>query len=95
MDNPEKRCSCLIYIICVCFRMVMSNTYCVVFLFCFSSSLILEVSLDCPFFISPSVWSNVYFNVVFQCVLIVLSFYSTYSLFPFKANKMRAEGLAL
>jgi len=26
---------CLIYVICVCFRIVLSNTYCVVFLLCF------------------------------------------------------------
>jgi hypothetical protein len=30
--------ACLIYVICVCFRIVVSNTYCVVFSFCFSSS---------------------------------------------------------
>ena len=30
--------TCLIYVICVCLRIVVSNTYCVVFLFCFSSS---------------------------------------------------------
>jgi hypothetical protein len=30
--------SCLIYIICVCLRIVVSNTYCVEFLFCLSSS---------------------------------------------------------
>ena len=30
--------SCLIYIICVCLGIVVSNTYCVVFLFCLSSS---------------------------------------------------------
>ena len=40
----------------------MSNTYCVVFLFCLSSSCVRysmsPVSLDCPFF--PSVFSNVY-----------------------------------
>jgi hypothetical protein len=29
--------SCLGYVFCVCLRIVMSNTYCVVFLFCFSS----------------------------------------------------------
>jgi hypothetical protein len=28
----------LIYVICVCLGIVVSNTYCVVFLFCFSSS---------------------------------------------------------
>ena len=29
---------CLIYVICVCLCIVMSNKYCVVFLFCLSSS---------------------------------------------------------
>ena len=38
----------------------MSNTSCVVFLFCFSSSM-LPVSLDCPFFFyCSSVFSNIY-----------------------------------
>ena len=32
------RSSCLIYVICVCLRILVSNTYCVVSLFCFSSS---------------------------------------------------------
>jgi len=32
---------CLIYVICVCLRIVVSNTYCVVFLFCLSSSSVL------------------------------------------------------
>jgi hypothetical protein len=31
-------CSCLIYVICVCLRILVSNTYCVLSLFCFSSS---------------------------------------------------------
>jgi hypothetical protein len=30
--------SCYIYVICVCLHIVVSNTYCVVYLFCFSSS---------------------------------------------------------
>ena len=30
--------SCLIYVICVCLHLAVTNTYCVVFLFCFSSS---------------------------------------------------------
>ena len=52
---------CLIYIICVCLRIVVFNTYCVVFLFClFSSCVTLPVSLDCPFLIVLSVFSNVY-----------------------------------
>jgi hypothetical protein len=29
---------CLIYVICVCLRIMVFNTYCVVLLFCFSSS---------------------------------------------------------
>jgi hypothetical protein len=40
-------------------RIVVSNTCCVVFLFCFSSSM-LPVSLDCSLLISPSVFSVVY-----------------------------------
>ena len=41
---------------------MVSNTYCVVFLFCFSSSYVLYVAsfLDCPFLIAPLVFSHVY-----------------------------------
>ena len=50
-------------VICVCLRIVLSSTYCVVFLFGFLRLVypLLPVSLDCPFFIAPSVFSNVYF----------------------------------
>jgi hypothetical protein len=49
---------------CVYLCIVVSNTYCIVFLLCFCSSCrlvypILSVSLDCPFVIAPSVFSNV------------------------------------
>ena len=49
----------------VCMRVhvlfTLSNTYCVVFLFCFSSLYpMLPVSLYCPVSIAPSVFSNVY-----------------------------------
>jgi hypothetical protein len=37
-SNYLQEYSCLIYVICVCLRIVVSNTYCVVFLFCLSSS---------------------------------------------------------
>ena len=38
------------------------NTYCVVFLFCFSSCIpYVPVCLDCPFLIAPLVLSNIYF----------------------------------
>ena len=55
--------SCLIYVICVCYRIVMSNTYCVVFLFCCLRLVypMLSVSLDFPFLIAPSVFSNLYY----------------------------------
>jgi len=70
MDNPEKLAtynlyafcvknsdlSCLIYVICFCLRIVMSNAYFVVFLFCFSSCCVSYVTsfsglsiFDCPF----------------------------------------------
>jgi hypothetical protein len=58
--------SCFIYVICACCRKVLSNTYCVLFLFCFSSScillynILLPVFLDCSFLIVTSVFSNVY-----------------------------------
>jgi hypothetical protein len=49
---------------CVCLRIVLSNTYCLVFvLFCFFLRLVplmLLVSLDCPFLIATSVFSSVY-----------------------------------
>jgi hypothetical protein len=44
--------SCLIYVMCVCLRIVASNTYCVVFLFCFSSSCVPYV-VSFSFFDSP------------------------------------------
>ena len=55
---------CLVCIICVCLRIVMSNTYCVVFfVFVFCLRLVypvLPVSWDCPFLISLSGISNLY-----------------------------------
>jgi hypothetical protein len=48
------------------FAIVMSNTYCVVFLFCFFHLVyaMLPVSLDCTFLIASSVLSDVY---LLQC----------------------------
>ena len=45
------------YLICVCLRIEVYNTYCVVYLDLLFFVL-LPVSLDCPFFIAPSVFSN-------------------------------------
>ena len=48
--------SCLIYVICVCLRIVVSNTCCVLYLLCFVRLRpvcpMLPVSLDCPFLIA-------------------------------------------
>ena len=62
---------CLIYIICVCLRTVVSSTYCVVFLCGLYLSLdcplcCVYLSLDCPF-------CNVYFPLGCICLQIVHS----------------------
>ena len=47
-------------------RTVVSNTYCVVFLFSFSSSCVPYVAsfqIDCPFLTAPQVFSNIYFYI--------------------------------
>jgi len=51
-----SECPCFTYAICVCLCLVVSNTSCVVFLFCCSSSCVPYVAsfpevsiLDCPF----------------------------------------------
>ena len=50
------------YVICVYLCIVVSNIYCVVFLFCFIRHVypMLPVPLDRPFLIAPSIYSNVY-----------------------------------
>jgi hypothetical protein len=74
--RSEYEDSCRIYVICVRLRIVVSSTYCVVFLcfvclrpvyptFIFALFLVyqvLPVALDCPILITPSVFSNVYFH---------------------------------
>jgi hypothetical protein len=57
-----RRAHVLFYVVCVCLRIVVSNAYCVVCFFVFFPRLVypmLPVSLDCPFLISPSVFSDV------------------------------------
>ena len=58
------RYSCLIYVICICLRVLVSNTYCVVFFFVSRVYPILPVSLGCPFLIAPSVFSDVYYQTI-------------------------------
>ena len=62
-SNCLQKGSFLIYIICVCLLMVVSITYCVVFLFCFSSFCVCYAASFSGlsiFFIAPSVFSNAY-----------------------------------
>ena len=66
-DCQISRFVCLIYVICACLHVVVSNTYCrfIVFWFYAFHRLVysmLPVSLHCPFLIAPSVFSNVYFH---------------------------------
>ena len=65
--NFELNVLYLIYTVCVCLRIVVSKTYCVVFLHGFSSSYVPYVAsfsglfiFDCPF-LFPIVYSNVWF----------------------------------
>ena len=54
-------------LMCVCLRIVVSNTYCVVFLFLFVLCFVypmLPVSLDYPLFLAPAVISDVYLTVL-------------------------------
>ena len=57
----KGRGSCLIYVICVCLRIVVSNTYCVVFFFVLCCHCLGFFS-----FYNPSVFSNVYFPLIWD-----------------------------
>ena len=56
----RTRVSC--NVICVCLHIVVSDTYCVMFLFCLSSSCVLYVAdfSGLSIFSAPSLFSNVY-----------------------------------
>jgi len=72
--SAYKRCSVrlhlqlyiwgLIYVICVCLRIVVSNTYCVVFLLCLSSSCVL-CTLFCQFLWIVHYWLPIRFSLTF------------------------------
>ena len=74
MHFERNRCylsfqsSYFMYVISACLRIGVSNTYCVVFLFCLSSSCMLPVSLDCSFLIAPWVFPYVHFQIIFLYV---------------------------
>ena len=70
--------SYLRYLCFLLLRIVVSNTYCVMFLFCFSSSM-LPVSVDCLFVIAPSVFCNVY-SVRLQSFFRTLTIHQKYVL---------------
>ena len=56
--------ACLVCVVCVCLRVV--SHACIVLCFCFVFTRfaypMLPVSLDCPYLIAPSVFSNVYWH---------------------------------
>ena len=56
-SNCLCECACLLCVVCVCLCMLVSNTYCVFLRLVYP---MLPVSLDCPFLIVPSVFSNIY-----------------------------------
>jgi hypothetical protein len=62
-DIPQRltKCQDLGYLCLLSLGCVQHILYCV--FVCFSSSM-LQVSLDCPFLIAPSVFSNVYLEVM-------------------------------
>ena len=55
-------------------RIVVSNSYCVSFLFFFVLCLILTVSLDCQLLIAPSVFSYVYLHLYHYKILLLNCF---------------------
>ena len=73
-----RRGSCFIYVMCVCLHRVVSSSY-IVLCICFPCLRLvypmLPVSLECPFLVAPSVFSNVYlFCFSSSCVSYVTSF---------------------
>ena len=65
-------CVCLIYVIFLCLRIVVSNTYSVVL--CFVCLRLMYPSLPfclvCPFVISPSVFSTAFFKIIVIIVML-------------------------
>ena len=59
---------CLIYVICVC-SCPTQIVLCFCFVFLRLVYLMLPVSLDCPFLIVPSIFSNTYFKLKYICQL--------------------------
>jgi len=61
-DVQHILCCVFVYVICICLRLVVCSTYCVVVLFCFSSSCVFYVASFSGLYIliAPSVFSNAY-----------------------------------
>jgi hypothetical protein len=63
---PSRRAHCLIYVIFVCLRIMVSNTFCVLFLICLSSSC-------CKFLWIDHVWRSLRYYITFICDVLVVS----------------------
>ena len=63
-SSCQQERSCLIYVSCVCLRIVVFNTQCFVFVFCLASACVpyQPVSLNCPFLIARRYISRVYYT---------------------------------
>jgi hypothetical protein len=74
--SAYKRClyedSCLIYISCVCIHIVLSNTYCVVFLLCLSSFCV-SCTQCCQFLLVVHLWKK----KTYKCSLKEINILST------------------
>ena len=77
---------CLIYVMCACLNIMVSNIYCVLFFFSLCT-LCCQFLWIKPFLIAPSVFSNVYFidpTIVLSVVMLSCIFVTVYGLFGSK-----------
>jgi len=73
--------ACLIYVICVWLRIVVSTHIRMCFCFVFLR-LVWPVFLNCPFLIAPSVFSNVYWSYRYKNATVVITILSTVTKYP-------------
>jgi hypothetical protein len=77
--------ACLIYVSCVWLRIVVSSTYSMVFLFCFSSSCVSCVARfsGLSFLYCPLVFYNVYWSRRYQNSTVVITIWLTVTKYPY------------
>ena len=85
--------SCLIYVICVCLCIVVSNTYCVVFLFVFVLCTLCFQSLSIVYFGLPH-WLFSMLNVITHTFLLLVIIGNSFSTFIFVRHKTNGSDFA-